>query len=273
MPKMIAEILGMAAGGYVLLVAGLALFQRDMIYHPGTTLIAPVEAGLEQVEEVVLTTSEGWAVTGWYIPPAHTDVPTVLFFHGNAGTLAHRAHKAKTLAASGYGIYLAGYRGYGGNTGSPSEQGLLADGRAALDWLIGRGVPQSRIVLYGESLGTGIATALAAERPELAALILESPFTRLPALAPPYLLPGLADLLMYDKFDSLSRMKSLTPPLLVVHGERDSLVPPAMGRALLAAAPGIKEGRFLPQAGHNDIWSNGGAEAVLEFLAQILPPR
>jgi fermentation-respiration switch protein FrsA (DUF1100 family) len=95
-------------------------------------------------------------------------------------------------------------------------------------------------------------------------------------LAPSYLLPGLADLLMRDKFDTLSRMGSVTIPLLVVHGEKDALVPPAMGRALLAAAPGVKagvkEGRFLKQARHNDVWGNGGAEAVLHFLAKLKAP-
>lgn len=272
MARRMIELLGAAAGGYVLLlVAALAAFQRDMIYFPGTAMPPPAEAGLERVEVAGLEGESG-TLTGWHIPPADPAALTIVLFHGNAGTIAHRAHKARTLTEAGYGVLLAGYRGYGGNPGSPSEAGLVADGSVALDWLAGRGVPDSRIVLYGESLGTGVAAALAADRPGLAALVLEAPFTRLPALAPPYLLPGLADLLMVDRFDTLSRMGLIQAPLLVVHGERDTLVPPAMGRALLDAASGVKEGRFLPEAGHNDVWERGGAGVVLEFLAR-LPAR
>ena len=267
--RVIAETLGIFAGGYALLVGGLAMFQRDMIYHPGTQVVDPVEAGVPEMVPVPVRTSDGLSLTGWYAPPKDEDAATILLFHGNAGTLAHRANKARTLMDAGYGVFLAGYRGYGGNPGRPSEDGLYADARAALGWLAGsREVPLDRIALYGESLGTGIAVQIATEHPELAALVLEAPFTRLPELAPPFVLPGMADMLMVDRYDSLSKIDAVRPPLLILHGEQDGVVPVAMGRRMLEAATGEKHGTFLPQAGHNDLWQLGAAEPVLEFLGR-----
>jgi len=265
--RVIAETLGIFAGGYALLVGGLAVFQRDMIYHPSSELTDPVQAGVPEMAAIPVRTQDGLGVTGWYAPPKDDDAVTIVLFHGNAGTLAHRAHKARILMDAGYGVFLAGYRGYGGNPGRPSEEGLYADARAALGWLAAsREIPLGRLAVYGESLGTGIAVQIATEHPELAAVILEAPFTRLPELAPPFLLPGVADMLMADRYDSLSKVAGVRPPLLIVHGEHDGVVPVVMGRQMLAAATCDKHGAFLPQGGHNDLWDLGGAEEVLAFL-------
>jgi fermentation-respiration switch protein FrsA (DUF1100 family) len=265
--RVIAEVLGVVVGGYVLLVGSMALFQRTMIYHPGGAVPLPSAVGLPEMVPVQILSTDGWLITGWYAPAAKPDRATLVFYHGNSGTIANRAHKARILLDAGFGLLLVGYRGYGGNPGSPSEAGLILDGRAALHWLIGRGIPQSRVVLYGESLGTGIAVQMAGEIEDLAGVILEAPFTSLPDLAPPYLLPGLAPLLMADRFDNRSRIDAVTAPLLVLHGDGDDLVPVAMGRELLGRARSReKESLFLADAGHNDIWERGGAGAVVEFL-------
>lgn len=268
---MLVETLGVFAGGYALLVGGLAMFQRDMIYHPGSEQADPSECGVPEMAPVPVRTQDGLAITGWYAPPTREHAATIVYFHGNAGTLAHRAHKARILMDAGYGVFLAGYRGYGGNPGRPSEAGLYADARAALGWLNARGVPFDRIVVYGESLGTGVATQMAYETENLAALVLEAPFTRLVELAPPFLLPGMADMLMVDRFDSLGRIAANRAPLLVLHGEHDGVVPVAMGRRILAAAQSEKDEAFLPRAGHNDIWEHGGREKLLEFLTRVVP--
>lgn len=266
---MIAETLGVFAGGYALLVGGLALFQRDMIYHPDSSLPPPDQVGVPEMVPVPVRTSDGVVVTGWYAPAADATRPTIVFCHGNARTLAHRAHKARWLLDAGFGVFLVGYRGYGGNPGRPSEQGLYADARAVVGWLTGRDILPERLVLYGESLGTGVVTQLATEMNNLAAMILEAPFTRLPDLAPPYLLPGFAPALMLDHYDSLSKITEVRAPLLVLHGEHDGIVPVAMGRRLLGAAGGNAEGVFLAEAGHNNIWEHGGAEALLAFLERL----
>jgi fermentation-respiration switch protein FrsA (DUF1100 family) len=266
--RVIAETLGFFAGGYALLVGGLAVFQRDMIYHPGRDLVSPAQAGVPEMTPTPLPTADGLKITGWYAPPREEGGAIVVFYHGNAGTLAHRAHKARILMNAGHGVYLAGYRGYGGNPGRPSEEGLYADARAALDWLAGTGVPASRVIVYGESLGTGVAVQMAAERPDLGAVVLEAPFTRLPDLAPPVVVPALADMLMVDRYDSASKIAALRPPLLIVHGQQDGVVPVSMGRRMQELATCEKQAVFLPQAGHNDLWEMGAAEMVLDFLSR-----
>lgn len=266
--RVIAETLGLFAGGYLLLMGGMAVFQRDMIYHPGSERMEPSQAGLPEMVAVQVRTEDGHIGTSWYAPPKERHLPTIVFFHGNAGTLAHRAHKARALLDRGYGVLLVGYRGYGGNPGRPTEDGLYNDARAALAWLIRKGIDANRIVLYGESLGTGVAVQMAGEFPGLCAVVLESPFTRLPDLAPAYVLPPVAQALMIDRFDNRAKIPHVTAPLLILHGEHDGLVPVAMGRELLRAARAEKEGAFLPNAAHNDIWEHGGAEAVLDFLAR-----
>lgn len=270
MLRVIAETLGAFAGGYLLLMGGIAVFQRDMIYHPSAERPEPGAAGLPEMVTVEVRTEDGLALTGWYAPPRGPRHPTIMLFQGNAGSVAHRAHKARAFLDAGFGVYLVGYRGYGGNPGKPSESGLYLDARAALSWLTGRGVPHSRIVIYGESLGTGVAVQMAGEFADLAAMVLEAPYTRLPDLAPGYVLSPMADALMVDRYDSRAKIGKLTVPLLIVHGEHDGVVPVSMGRELLVAATGEKEGVFLAQAGHNDVWEHGGGEAVMEFLVRIL---
>lgn len=265
---MIAETLGAVAGGYLLLMGGMAMFQRDMIYHPAMLSMLPAEAGLPEMVPVAVRTEDGLHLTGWYGPPRDPRAPTLLFFHGNAGTIAHRAHKARAMLDAGLGVFLAEYRGFGGNPGKPSEAGLYQDARAALHWLLERGLPASRIVLYGESLGTGVAIQMATEIENLMAVVLEAPYTRLPELAPAIVPPGVASMLMVDIYDSRAKLPLVGAPLLIIHGEQDGVVPVAMGRELLAAAPGEKEGFFFPQAGHNDVWDLGGGEAALGWLKE-----
>ena len=253
-------------GLYLLLVLGVALGQRSMIYHPDTTRAEPAEADVPEMVPVPLRAADGALVGGWYAPPRDGAKPTVVFFHGNAGTVASRAFKARAFLDAGYGVFMVEYRGYGGMPGQPTEAGLYADGRAAIRWLVGRGVPAARLVLYGESLGAALALEMT-RLVEPMMVVLECPFTALADLAPPYILPVLARLLMLDRFDNLSKIGDLTVPLLILHGERDQTVPVAMAHALLAAAATtITEGVFLPAGQHNDLWDYGAGGRVLDFI-------
>ena len=194
--------------------------------------------------------------------------PTIAYFHGNAGNIADRGFKVRPFLDAGLGVLLVGYRGYGGNPGAPSEAGLFADGRAALDFLAGQGVPANRIVVFGESLGSGVAVLLASER-RLGAVVLEAPFTSA-ADAGQRAYPFLpVRRLIRDRFDSLSRIGAIGAPLLIVHGECDRVVPADQGRRLLAAAAEPKEGVFLPEAGHNDAFEHGSVRLALEFLNRV----
>ncbi|MGE5503493.1 MAG: alpha/beta hydrolase, partial [Actinomycetota bacterium] len=193
-----------------------------------------------------------------------------VLFHGNGGAIVHRARKARHFLNHGYGVFLAEYRGYGGNPGRPSEDGLYADARAVLAWLQTRGVVGHRLVLYGESLGSGVAVQMAVEH-EIAALVLEAPFTRLPALAPAYVPPPVAEVVMLDRFDNLAKIGRVTVPLLIVHGGEDAVVPQSMGRALLAAAVSSPDpdGVFPPMAGHHNVWELAGEDAAIAFLRRL----
>lgn len=264
-------LLVLLVGGYVLLVVVLAATQRDIIYHPSKQTAEPADAGLDEMVPVPVRAADGVVVTGWYAPPGNPQRPTVVLFHGNGGAIVHRARKARHFLNLGYGMFLAEYRGYGANPGRPSEDGLYADARAVLTWLAARGVPGSRLVLYGESLGSGVAVQMATEH-EVAALVLEAPFTRLPALAPPYIPEPLAEVLMADRYDNLAKIGSLAVPVLVAHGEDDIVVPVGMGRALLAAAASspVAEGVFPPMAGHHNIWELAAEAAVPDFLQRTV---
>jgi fermentation-respiration switch protein FrsA (DUF1100 family) len=265
----ILAVAGCLVGLYLLVLLGLAIFQRDMIYRPDPTRTDPADIGLSEMMPVPVRAQDGRQITSWYAPPLHPHAPTLVMFHGNAGTNARRAHKARFLLDAGFGVFMVEYRGYGGNSGRPSEADLTADARAVLDWLNGRGVEPGRIVLCGESIGSGVAIAMTREIEPLA-VILECPFTALVDLAPPYVPKWLARLLMRDHFDNRSRIARLKAPLLIVHGEQDSLTPPAMARALIAAAGSTDKGAvFLPLAGHNDLWDHGAERPIIEFLRRL----
>ena len=160
---------------YAGVVAAMYLFQRKLRYIPDQRRLAPEQAGVTNARELTLVTSDGERIVSWYAPARHGR-PTIVYFHGNGGVLWYRADRMKFVLDAGYGMLLAGYRGYGGSTGTPIETGLLTDGRAAVDHLRKEGVPFDRMVFYGESLGTGVAVRLAAQTPP-GAVVPESPFT------------------------------------------------------------------------------------------------
>lgn len=259
--------------GYGLLVGALYLGQRWLIYAPfGGSPGAPAAYGLAEMREVRVRTADGLALLAWYAP-APEGRPVIVYLHGNAGHIGYRAEKVRPYLAAGLGMLLLSYRGYGGNPGRPTEDGLYADGRGALAFLEAEGVAPARWVLYGESLGAAVAVRLAAERAARApvgALVLEAPFTSL-ADAAAYHYPFVpARRLVKDRYDTLSRIAEVAAPLLIVHGRADSIVPPEMGERLLAAAREPKAGRFVAGAGHNDLHESGLARMAIDFIRERL---
>lgn len=239
--------------GLVFLVGAGALlwsFSRRLTFFPAS--LEPVEAvhWIRGAEDAQIRTEDGHTLGGWFLPPPSA-APTVLVCNGNGGNRAGRVPLALALAERGLGVLLFDYRGYGENLGSPSEAGLIADARAARAWLDRRSEVTS-VVYFGESLGTGVAVALATERPP-AALVLRSPFTSLVDVGRmhyPYLPVGL---LLRDRFPSLQRIRSTRAPLLIVAGDRDGIVPPELSRELYEAAPQAdKDWLLVEGAGHND---------------------
>jgi uncharacterized protein len=251
---------------YVLIVGGLFLGQRSLLYVPDRQhppLGALAELG---VREVTLTTADGLSLLSWYRPPPD-GAPVLVYFHGNGGHLGYRTKRMTRFAQEGLGALMVEYRGYGGNPGTPTEPGFYADADAAFEFLSKQGVASNRLVIYGESLGSAVAVHAAAGR-KIAALVLEAPFTTL-AEAAFYHYPFLpVSLLLWDRFDSLSVIRHVEAPILILQGERDRVVPIRLGRALLAAAHEPKEGWFSPEAGHNDLSRFGALDAMFDFLAR-----
>ena len=160
---------------YGVVVALMFIFQRSLMYHPSANLLEPGDHGVPEMQQVILDTEDGLALTAWY-RAAQAGRQTIVYLHGNGGHIGHRGGKVKAYLNAGYGLLLVCYRGYGTNPGTPTESNLVKDGKAGLKFLENSGVYTDQIVLYGESLGTGVATALA-QRKAFSALILEAPFT------------------------------------------------------------------------------------------------
>lgn len=252
------------------LLALMYVFQRALMYFPDARRTPPAVAGLPQAEEVGLITSDGEKLVAWHVA-SRGDRPLVLYFQGNAGGLDLRAGRFRWLTADGTGLLALGYRGYGGSTGKPSEQGLIRDAIAAYDYAAAR-YPPARIVLWGESLGTAVAIALAAER-DVGGLILDAPFTSaadVGAAVYPFI-P--VRWLIKDTFRSDLRIAKVRAPVLVLHGDRDRVVPLRFGEALFALANEPKRMVRFPNGTHVDLDDHGAADVVKAYFAELANAR
>ena len=202
--------------------------------------------------DLAIETADGERLHGWWMPSSSPALGHLLVFHGNAGSVCDRLPHAELLVAAGFDVLLFDYRGYGSSSGKPSEQGTYRDAGAALAALLGQaGVDASRVFYLGESLGGAVALALALER-RPKGLVLQSAFASVRDMARLHY-PFIPAALVPDAYPSLRLIRGLEAPLLVLHGERDDVVPPSQGRALFEAAPGPKQMHVFPGLGHNDL--------------------
>jgi fermentation-respiration switch protein FrsA (DUF1100 family) len=264
-------LLFIAVALYVVLAAGLYLFQRKLLYLPDTQRPDMAHLGIAGLRAVEIETTDGLRLLAWYLPPPG-DRPVVAYFHGNGGNLGYREARMIQFAAARFGALFLEYRGYGGNPGSPTEDGLYTDARAALDFLAAQGIDPARLVLYGESLGTGVAVRMASERP-VGALVLEAPYSSIADVAAQRYWFVPARLLLKDKFDAMAHIGAVRAPILVLMGARDVIVPPKFARALFDAAPEPKELWLAPDGGHEDLRQHGGLDATVAFIERRVPGR
>jgi uncharacterized protein len=257
------------AGLYLLAVSALFLFQRQLIYNPTRNAPSPAEAGFIGATEQALAAADGTRILLWYAP-AQPGMPTLLYFQGKGGEIADRPKRWAAYRAAGYGVAFLSYRGFGGSEGSPTEAGLHQDADAAYDWLLAQGIPADRMAVVGESLGTGVATRLAADR-KVGAVILEDPYTSLADVAARRFPWAPARLLIRDPFPSLDRIPRVTAPLLIVHGTGNTRVPARMGVDLFNAATGPKVFVPIEGIGHVDLFGPKLWAEELRFLAKWLP--
>jgi fermentation-respiration switch protein FrsA (DUF1100 family) len=242
--------------------------QRGMLYFPDGRAVPAASSVLEGGEDVAFPTEDGLRLSGWLVPSRGPTVAAVLVLNGNAGNRSDRAPLAAALSREGFAVLLFDYRGYGRNTGEPTEVGLLRDARAAAAYLATR-AGGARIAYLGESLGAAVAVALAAERPPLA-LVLRSPFTSLADIGAhhyPYL--PVHPLLLHDTYPSIERIGAVRAPVLVIAGERDRIVPPTFSRRLYEAAAEPKRYVLVPGADHNDRELLAGENVVAEMARFI----
>jgi fermentation-respiration switch protein FrsA (DUF1100 family) len=252
----------LAFGGFVALMY---VKQRALMYHPERLRTSPAAAGLSDAQELTLDTADGKTVIVWHVPPKQ-DRPVILYFPGNAGALRYRADRFHALVADGFGLVALSYRGYGGSTGSPTEAGLIADAEAAYGFATAHD-PAERIAVWGESLGTGVAVALAATH-RVGRLVLEAPFTSAVDIGADvyWFLPVRA--LMKDTFRSDLRIGKVTAPLLIMHGTRDTTIPIAFGERLFALAHEPKRFVRFDGGSHADLDDYGAWDAVRAFLME-----
>lgn len=237
------------------------LNQRGFVFVPTGTLADPADKGLAGVDVEIVAMADGTRVTVWRAAPAQPEMPTVVYFHGNSGNVSGRSNRFRQIIDSGFGLYAPSYRGYAGSEGSPSEAALISD---ALEHFDRAAAGPSPIILHGESLGTGVATAVAASRPRTGLLVLEAPYTALVDIAAAQY-PWLpVSLLMKDPMPTRERIGAVEAPVLIVHGADDTLISVAHGKDLFERAGSPKRNVIIEGAGHSDLWTKGLWPAVLE---------
>jgi len=255
---------------YLYLCVTYAIHQREYQYTLGGTRSTPETAAAAGFTEVKIATADGERLDGWWRPPPATERGVVLFLHGTPGTVPDQVWRLGQLQHSGLGILAIDWRGYGGSTGNPTELGLRADARAGFDF-IRAAAPQSKIAVFGESLGTGPAVALARDRP-VAGVLLNAPYASVRRLFELRGLPIPYRWLMKDPFDSEALVGGVTAPLLILHGTDDPAIPVAEAHRLYDAAHEPKIIFIADGAGHLDAWEGGGERLALEALARWTTP-
>lgn len=252
-------------GGFYLLFAGLIyLYQRKLTFSPDVRYVAVESVGILGLREVLFSSADGHKLFSWYLP-AQPSKPTLLFFHGNGGNVANREEKFRQLSAAGYGVFMLGYRGFGGSEGSPSEAGFVKDAAIAYQYLLDSGLQAHDIVIYGESIGTSVAVQLAA-KVDCAGVILEAPMysvleigkSRYPQLP--------VERYLRDPFLTYQHIDKIRSPLLVLHGSADGVIPLTSGEKLFNAAPEPKQMHVIKGGGHNNLYEYEIVPLITKFL-------
>lgn len=234
---------------YLVVVLAMTIGQRRMMYYPHKDLLSPAEHGLTGVEAITLDTADGESLVAWQLPAAPS-MPTILYFHGNGGHLAFRTAFFEAAKQQGYGVLMVSYRGFGTSSGSPSEQGFYADAYAAYAYLSQRAA-KDEIIIYGESLGTGVAVELARSKPARA-LVLQAPYTSITEVASNIYWWIPVRWVLKDRFDSINKAQDIAMPAIIFAATEDRVVPASYAKELYAAFNQPKRYVEFEGIGHND---------------------
>ena len=252
---------------YILILTFLYFYQRNLMYHPDENNYFGDQISVD-IKEVKVITDDNIDLLGWYHEKDIKKDKTILFFHGNAGSLENRIHKLNHFRDMDVNFLIIAWRGFSGNKGKPSEEGLYEDGKSAINWLVNKGVKQENIILYGESLGTGVATHLAQNK-KFAGIILETPFTSMTDAAKNFYPYIPVNLLLKDKFDNKKKMKNINIPVLIMHGEVDQIVPFFMGKKIYEISKEPKYSYFTKHDNHMMEYDEKLINALNSFLKSL----
>ncbi len=252
---------------YFLILTFLYFYQRSLLYHPNENNYFDDKLTVN-IDEVKVVTKDNIELLGWFHEKDLKNYKTILFFHGNAGSLENRIHKLNHFKDMEVNFLIIAWRGFSGNKGKPSEKGLYDDGESAIQWLLNKGVKEKDIIIYGESLGTGVATHLSQNK-NFAGVILETPFTSMIDAAKtfyPYIPVGL---LLKDKFDNKNKIKNISSPILIMHGEADQIVPFLMGKKMYEIANEPKYSYFTKYDDHMMEYNKNLIKALNSFIESL----
>ena len=252
---------------YILMLIFLYFYQRNLMYHPNENNYSNDQI-MVNIEKVKVKTSDEIELLGWYHKKDLERYKTILFFHGNAGSIENRIHKLNHFQEMDVNFLIIAWRGFSGNDGSPTEKGLYEDGKSAISWLIDKGVKEENIVIYGESLGTGVATHLSQNK-NFAGIILETPFTSMVDAAKNFYPYIPVSLLLKDKFDNKNKIRNINIPVLIMHGEADQIVPYAMGKKMYEIANEPKFSYFTKHDNHMMEFDENLLKALNSFLKSL----
>ena len=253
--------------GYFFLLVFLYFYQRNLMYHPDENNYYNDKLSVN-IEKIKVQTQDGLDLLGWFHEKDIKKYKTILYFHGNAGSLENRIHKLNHFRDMNVNFLIIAWRGFSGNKGKPSENGLYEDGRSAIQWLLNKGLKEEDIIIYGESLGTGIATHLAQNK-NFAGVILETPFTSMVDAARTFYPYIPVSLLLKDKFNNKEKIKNIRSPILVMHGEADQIVPFSMGKKIFEISNEPKYSYFTKYDDHMMEYDENLINALNSFLNSL----
>jgi fermentation-respiration switch protein FrsA (DUF1100 family) len=252
---------------YFIIILFVYFYQRNLLYHPSENNYLNDKITFNY-EEIFIETDKNINLKSWFIKKDLNKFKTILIFHGNAGNLFNRVYKLNELNKLDVNILLISWRGFSGNKGKPTEKNLYHDAEEAVKWLNNRGAISKNIILYGESLGTGVATELGTSN-AFGGIILESPFTSIANAAKIYYPYLPVNIILKDRYDSIGKIKNITTPILIMHGKKDNIVPQKMGLELYEKANQPKFSYFPENDDHMMEYNDNLLNSIKLFINKI----
>ena len=265
--KKILKILLVLFFVYLILLVFLYFYQRSLLYHPNENNYSGDNLTVK-VEKVKVQTSDNLKLNGWFHKKNLSDYKTIIYFHGNAGTLDNRIHKLNHFKDIDVNFLIIAWRGFSGNEGKPTEDGLYIDGKSAVNWVLEQGIKEENIVLYGESLGTGITLEIAQNK-NFAGVILETPFTSMVDAAKNFYPYIPVNLLLKDRYENEKKVRSINIPIMIMHGEKDTIVPFSMGKKIFEIANEPKYSYFTKYDNHMMEYDENLVLTLKSFLKSL----